>query len=103
MVGMPHLSGRQKLRTALLILATEQRDIVGRLQAAYQSVISIIDPQLDLPPELKDEFVQFRAELQTVYFAPTPRTFLSAEERQRWASRMAGQLVTLYDRAVRET
>ncbi|MFL6624767.1 MAG: hypothetical protein ACJ8J7_06985 [Sulfurifustaceae bacterium] len=101
MVGVPHLTGRQKIRTALLVLACSPNDVARRLEEAYRSAILIIDPQLDLPPELKDEFMGIRAELQSVYHAPNPRTFPDEESRQRWASSLAGRLVTFYDQLIK--
>lgn len=98
MVGVPHLTGRQKLFNALLVLACGPGNVNERLETTYRLAASTIDPQLDMPPEFKDEFVAIRNELQRVYFVAT-----SAAERTdtRWASDMAKRLVSLYDKLMR--
>ena len=102
MVGVPHLSGREKLRTALLILATEPANIARRLEACYRTAITLIDPQLDLPPQLKDEFVRIRNELQKAYFAPAQAASLRTNRQEAWASELAGRLVAFYDKLIRQ-
>lgn len=97
MVGVPHLTGRQKLFSALLVLASGAENIEQRLEAAYR-LVNIIDPQLDLPPELVDELENLRAELQRVYFLPSAN---SERPQPRWASEMAKRLVALYDKLAR--
>lgn len=92
MVGVPQLTGRQKLLTALLILGCEPGRIEKRLKAAYQMVIAFIDPQLHIPPEFSNEFAALRAELHA--------EFLNRQEEVNaaWACEMAARIVAFYDK-----
>lgn len=101
MVGVPPFAARQKLLTAVLILACEMKEIDQRLEAAYRSAISNIDPQLEVPPELKDEFVDLRSELQKEFLHPEGAGSPSGPARRLWAAEAARRLVTFYDRLIK--
>jgi hypothetical protein len=95
MVGVPHLTGKQKIYTAIVILVCEPGGVEQRLEAAYRSVVAAVDPQLDLPPELSSEFAQIRDELRKEFIFRQPSE--SHVDRPRWASTMAAKLVAFYD------
>ena len=46
MVGVPHLTGKQKLYTALVSLVCETGGVEQRLRTAYRATIASVDPQL---------------------------------------------------------
>ena len=98
MVGVPHYAGRQKLYSAMLILACQPNSIDERLETAHRLAISSIDPQLDLPPEFKAEFQKIREELHKafVFEARGP-----SNSRKQWAADMATRIVALYDKLAR--
>ncbi|MFL6651336.1 MAG: hypothetical protein ACJ8J7_08625 [Sulfurifustaceae bacterium] len=96
MVGIPHLTGKQKIYTAVVILVCEPGAIEKRLESAYHSAIASVDPQLDLPPELVKEFVQIRDELRKEFVFPSASSSSEAE-RRRWAARLATRIVAFYD------
>jgi hypothetical protein len=101
MVGVPHLTGRQKIYTALVILASEPGRIDERLEAAYRLSIARIDAQLDIPPQFSAEFIAIRAELQREYFNPAPGRFASDNDKRKWAADVAGRIVAFYDKLAR--
>lgn len=95
MVGIPHLTGKQKIYTAIVVLVCEPGDVGARLEAAYHSALAAVDPQLDIPPELVGEFVKIRDELRKEFlFPPAPRP---PADRRRWATAMATRVVAFYD------
>lgn len=98
MVGAPQYAGRQKLYSALLILACQPGPIDERLEAAYRMAISSIEPHLDVPPEFKAEFQRLREELhkEFVFQARGP-----SNDRKQWAAGMATRIVALYDKLAR--
>lgn len=100
MVGVPHLSGSQKIFNALFILACEQGSIVERLENAYRLALAPLDVQLELPESIHAEFLSVRKELERLYFAPNREAARDRSDEQR-AMRLAGRLVSLYDRLVR--
>lgn len=101
MVGVPHLTGRQKIYTALVILASEPGTIDERLEAAYRLSITRIDAQLDIPPQFTSEFLAIRAELQREFFNPPPGRFASDKDRRKWAADVAAHIVAFYDKLAR--
>lgn len=101
MVGVPHLTGRQKIYTALVILASEPGRIDERLEKAYRLSIAAVDAQLDLPPSLAAEFLKIRGELQQEFFSPGSSRFKSEHERRKWASELAARIVSFYDKLAR--
>jgi len=101
MVGVPHLTGRQKVYTAIVILASAPGKIEERLEAAYRMAIAVIDAQLDIPPQLSGEFLKLRTELQKEFFNPPSSRFGSAADRRKWASDAATRLVAFYDKLAR--
>ena len=101
MVGVPHLTGRQKLYNALVILASEPGSIDERLEKAYRLAIAPVDAQLDIPPSLTAEFVKIRHELQQQYFNPGDARFDDGLDRRKWASAVAARVVALYDKLAR--
>lgn len=103
MVGVPHLTGRQKLYTALVMLASEPGRIDERLEKAYRASIVAIDAQLDIPAPLLAEFLKIRAELQKEFFGGGSSRFKSERDRRKWASRVAARLVSFYDELARFT
>lgn len=100
MVGVPHITSRQKIYTALVILASEPGEIDERLERAYRLAIAPIDVQLDIPPSFTGEFLQIRAELQKEYFSPGARP-PAGGDRKKWASHLAARIVALYDKLAR--
>lgn len=99
MVGVPHLTGKQKIYTALVILVCEPGGVDKRLEAAYHTVLASVDPQLDLPPDLSGEFVKIREELRRQFlFSATRR---SEQDLRRWAANMATRIVAYYDALAR--
>jgi len=80
MVGVPHLSGSQKIFNALFILACEQGSIVERLENAYRLALAPLDVQLELPESIHAEFLSVRKELERLYFAPNREAALNAIE-----------------------
>jgi hypothetical protein len=101
MVGVPSLTGKQQLFTALLILACEPGGIEERLESAYRLAIVSIDPQLHMPQELSSEFADLRNELQHEYAAPRDSGFIVQRYRAQWASDMASRLIAFYDKLAR--
>lgn len=101
MVGVPHLTGRQKVYTAVVILASGPGKIKERLEAAYRLALAAIDAQLDIPPRLSGEFVKLRSELRKEFFNPTAGRFSSDNDRKKWASDAAARLVAFYDKLAR--
>lgn len=97
MVGVPQLSGRQKIYTALVMLASEPGEIEERLEAAYRTVLAAIDPQLELPAQFCAEFAQIQQALEAEFFASGARS----RQRRRWASDMASRIVAFYDKLAR--
>lgn len=100
MVGVPQLTGKQKIYTALVILVCEPGGVEQRLASAYHAAINSVDPQLDLPPELVKEFVQIRDELRKEFLFPSSST-PSETDRRRWATRLATRIVAFYDALAR--
>lgn len=100
MVGIPHLTGKQKIYTAVVILVCEPGGVEKRLESAYHAAIASVDPQLDLPPELAKEFVQIRDELRREFIFPSA-TSPSEADRRRWAARTATRIVAFYDALAR--
>jgi hypothetical protein len=101
MVGVPSLTGKQKLFTALLILACEPEGIEQRLEAAYRLAIISIDPQLHMPQELSEEFAKLYSELQRQYSLPYDSGFIAHRYHRQWASDIASRLVAFYDKLAR--
>lgn len=100
MVGVPHLSGSQKIFNALFILACEHGSIVERLENAYRLALAPIDVQLELPEAVHGEFLSLRRELERLFFAPGHAAVRDLNDAQV-ATKLAGRLVSLYDRVVR--
>lgn len=100
MVGAPQYSGRQKLYSALLVLACQPGPIHERLEAAYRLAIGAVDPQLDIPPEFKAEFQKIRQELHKEFVFRAAHGS-DAAARSKWATDMATRIVALYDRLAR--
>lgn len=98
MVGVPHYAGRQKLYSALLILACQPGPIDERLEAAYRLAISSIDPQLDIPPDFKAEYQRIREELHKEFVFHTRGP---SSSRKQWAADTATRIVSLYDKLAR--
>ena len=98
MVGVPQYAGRQKLYSALLILACQPGPIDERLAAAHRLAIGTIDPHLDIPPEFKAEFQRIRDELHKEFVFHTRGP---GNSRKQWAGDMATQIVALYDKMAR--
>lgn len=98
MVGAPQYAGRQKLYSALLILACQPGPIDERLEAAHRLAISSIDPQLDIPPDFKAEFQRIREELHKEFVFQTRGP---SSSRKQWAADMATRIVSLYDKMAR--
>lgn len=98
MVGVPQYAGRQKLYSALLILACQPGLIDERLETAYRMAIGSIEPHLDIPPEFKAEFQLMREELhqEFVFGSRGP-----SNGRKQWAAGMATRIVALYDKLAR--
>lgn len=95
MVGVPHLTGKQKIYTAIVILVCEPGGVDDRLKAAYETAIASVDPQLDLPPDLAGDFTKIRDELRREFVFPSkPRP---EKERRHWATSMATKIVSFYD------
>lgn len=101
MVGVPQLSGKQKVYAALVILAAEPGEIEERLEAAYRLALAPVDAQLDIPPQLVAEFQEIRAALQNEYFGKTPKRVAASREARRWARDMAARVVAFYDKLAR--
>lgn len=101
MVGVPHLTGRQKLYAALVILASEPGRIDERLEKAYRLGIAAVDAQLDIPPVLAAEFLKIRAELQKQFFNPGASRFTSEQDLRKWATGVAAKVVAFYDKLAR--
>lgn len=99
MVGVPHLTGKQKIYTALVVLVCEPDGVEKRLEAAYHRALASVDAQLDLPPEFAGEFVKIRDELRKELLFPTAQR--SEGERRRWAMAIATRVVAFYDRLAR--
>jgi hypothetical protein len=99
MVGVPHLTGRQKLYAAIVTLICESGSVDQRLRAAYRSAIASIDPQLDIPPELAGDFAKLRDELGKEFLYES--VAFSTGERRRWAAAIATRIVAFYDRLAR--
>lgn len=95
MVGVPHLTGKQKVYTALVVLVCEPGSVEKRLEAAYYRALASVDAQLDLPPELAGEFVKIRDELRKELLFPASQR--AESERRRWATSMATRVVAFYD------
>lgn len=102
MVGAPQYSGRQKLYSALLVLACQPGPIQERLEAAYRLAIGSVDPQLDIPPEFKSEFQKLRQELHKEFVFRVAHGS-DATARKKWATDMATRIVALYDKLARTT
>lgn len=100
MVGIPHLTGKQKIYTALVILVCEPGGIEKRLESAYHGAIASVDPQLDLPPELVNDFIQIRDEMRKEFLFPPASPALEVDRRRRCA-RMATRIVAFYDALAR--
>ena len=100
MVGAPEYSGRQKLYSALLVLACQPGPIHERLEAAYRLAIGAVDPQLDMPPDFKAEFQRIRQELHREFVFRAAHGS-DAAGRNKWATDMATRIVALYDRLAR--
>lgn len=98
MVGVPQYAGRQKLYSALVILACQPGAIDERLEAAHRLAIGSIDPQLDIPPEFKAEFQKIREELHKAFVFETQGP---SNGRRQWAADMATRIVALYDKLAR--
>lgn len=95
MVGVPHLTGKQKIYTALVVLVCEPGSVEKRLEAAYHTALASVDAQLDMPPDFVGEFAKIRDELRKEFLFPSaPRP---ESDRQRWATNMAARLVAFYD------
>lgn len=101
MVGVPSLTGRQKIYTALVILASEPGRIDERLEKAYRLSLAAVDPQLDIPPPLTAEFSKIRAELQKEFFTPGSSRFSDEHARRKWAADLAAKIVAFYDKLAR--
>ena len=98
MVGAPQYAGRQKLYSALLILACQPGPIDERLEAAHRLAIGSMDSQLDIPPDFKAEFQRIREELHKEFvFQPGG----PSNSRKQWAADMATRIVALYDKLAR--
>lgn len=95
MVGVPHLTGKQKIYTALVVLVCEPGSVEKRLEAAFHRALASVDPQLDLPPELAGEFIKIRDELRKEILFPASAR--PEAERRRWATSMATRIVAFYD------
>lgn len=100
MVGVPQLNGKQKIYTALVLLASEPGKIEERLQAAYQKVLRSIDAQLELPAQFCAEFEQIQKALERRFF-PGGGSAAPAHGRQRWACDTASRIVAFYDKLAR--
>lgn len=98
MVGVPQYAGRQKLYSALLILACQPGPIDERLETAYRMAISAIEPHLDIPPEFKAELQLIRQELHNEFVFQSRG---SGNGRRQWAAGMATRIVALYDKLAR--
>lgn len=101
MVGVPHLSGKEKIYSALLVLACEPGKIEKRLETAYRLVLSGIDPQLDLPPQYVRDFSRIRDELHKAYLVPQHADAAREIEHRQWATNIATDIVALYDKIAR--
>lgn len=101
MVGVPHVTGRQKLYAALVILTSDPDRIEERLEKAYRLAIAPVDVQLDIPPSFTREFLQIRAELQKEYFSPGSSRFANENDRKKWACDIAVRIVAFYDKLAR--
>ena len=99
MVGVPHLTGKQKLYTALVSLVCESGGVEQRMRSAFRSTIASIDPQLDIPPELAGEFTRLRDEMHREFVSPSNHR--SGPERRQWAATMATRIVAFYDSLAR--
>jgi hypothetical protein len=97
MVGVPHLSGKQKIYSALLILACEPGKIEQRLEAAYRFALTTLDAQLDLPPQYAGEYMKIRDELQKAFLFSSHRNL----DSRQWATDLASRIVALYDKLAR--
>lgn len=100
MVGVPHLSGSQRIFNALFILACEHGPIAERLESAYRLALAPIDVQLELPEPVHGEFLSIRRELERLFFAPGREAIRDRNDEHK-AMKLAGRLVALYDRLVR--
>lgn len=94
MVGVPHLTGKQKIYTAVVVLICEPGNIEQRLKTAFDCTLAAVDPQLDLPPELTAEFVKIRNELRKEFLFPGASR---QPDRYKWARAMAAKIVAFYD------
>jgi hypothetical protein len=101
MVGVPRLTGKQKIYNALLILACEPGKIEKRLEAAYRMSLISIDPQLDLPPQHVKDFTEIRNELHKAFQLLASQPFKTDPERRQWATDAATRIVALYDKIAR--
>ncbi len=58
-------NARQRFKDAVGILVDEKGDIKQRLQVAYISQLSRINPQQDLPDHLREPFAEIKGPLTT--------------------------------------
>lgn len=98
MVGVPQLTGKQKIYTGLVLLASEPGEIEERLEAAYRKALASVDPQLELPAHFAAEFAQIQKALEAEFFGAVGGV---SRQRRRWACDMAARIVALYDKLAR--
>lgn len=89
------LKSWRHLFSAVLALGARASSVEQRLHAAYINELQRLSPQQDLPDELRADFQALMDELAHVY-----RNGDQADEKQ--ASRLAKQVVGLYDRVTRQ-
>lgn len=73
---------------------------IERLENAYRLALAPIDVQLELPDAVHGEFLSIRRELERLYFAPDRDAIRDLNDAKK-ATKLAGRLVSLYDRLIR--
>ena len=88
----------EKFYSAVRTLAIMDRDIKSRLTDAVVNNIAHVNPEKDLPDDLRDKFNRMLEELTTEGSIPETIAYMTNMK----ASSMAGEVVSLYDELVKE-
>ena len=88
----------EKFYSAVRTLAIMDRDIKSRLTDAIVNNIAHVNPEKDLPENLRDKFNHMLEELTAEGSFPETIAYMT----NRQASNVAGEVVSLYDELVKE-
>lgn len=90
---------REKLYRAVKTLAISDNDIKSRLTDAVVNELMHINPEDDLPENLREQFYQLHLQLTAQGSTPETVAYMTTRE----ASNAAAEVVSLYDQVARES